>query len=369
MHARTSGRLAYGVTGISLVLVLTLAAMLFLGDLRIAVRDVVELDPPPSPEVFRLAGHIFTITGAVVRAGEADRATLWAWVPTPTVSVIEAAGPGTVTLRVENLPTRVRLAASGPVEQEQVGPIRTLRFAPIATRHLGFVAPTDTVTFTVLGDTGDSAIFAEALRAAASGQADFLLHVGDLIYDDTQMPNIEGILRQSPLPVFVARGNHDYRNGTRIAFMRALGPPYYSFRIGSATFIILDNADDYLPRFWRRSTQYRWWTGMVGQAREGPLFVGMHKPPFDRRGDPRHYAPMLDHAFARQLMRDFVQAGVGAVLTGHIHASYLWVRDGIPYVVSGEGFESPGDPDGHRMAWVRVRGWDVAIEQIRIRKR
>ncbi len=75
---------------------------------------------------------------------------------------------------------------------------------------------------------------------------------------------------------------------------------------------------------------------------------------------------MLEAAFARQLMQDFESAGVVAVLTGHVHGSYLWVQDRIPYVVSGEGSESSEGPASHRMAWVRVRGWDVAIEQTRI---
>ncbi len=82
----------------------------------------------------------------------------------------------------------------------------------------------------------------------------------------------------------------------------------------------------------------------------------MHKPPFDRRDAPR-YAAMLDEAFARQLKRDFQQASVDAVFTGHVHAAHLWVEDGIPYVVSGEGFETPrGASENNCVARVRLRG-------------
>ena len=147
--------------------------------------------------------------------------------------------------------------------------------------------------------------------------------------------------------------------------MRRLGPPYYAFRFGAASFVVLDNAGDYLPTLWRDSTQYRWWTGVLAEPRPGPLFVAMHKPPFDRRSGPRS-AGMLDHRFAAQLMRDFRQAGVDAVFAGHVHDAHLWVEDGIPYVVSGEGFESPQPSGENRVARVRVRAGQVAIEYLPI---
>jgi predicted phosphodiesterase len=247
------------------------------------------------------------------------------------------------------------------VDEDPQGLTRTLHFAPQATRHLAFTDAERGVTFAVLGDTGDSAIFSDALRMAASAGADFLIHVGDLIYRDEQIANIATILATSPLPVFVVRGNHDYRNKARIDFMQRLAPPYYSFQMGGASFIILDNGADYLPTFWRRSTQYRWLTDALRVARDGPLFVAMHIPPFDRRTGMRR-APMRDKAFAHRLMRDFARAGVDAVLTGHVHASYTWVHDNIPYVVSGEGFSSP-EGRSH-LAWVQVRAGKVSISQL-----
>jgi hypothetical protein len=75
---------------------------------------------------------------------------------------------------------------------------------------------------------------------------------------------------------------------------------------------------------------------------------------------------MEDEEFAEALMRGFARAGVDGVFTGHIHASHRWVRDGIPYVVSGEGFTSPAGSNRNRMAWVHVRGWEVTIAQIPI---
>jgi predicted phosphodiesterase len=336
-----------------------------LEDREIGTGGLITLDSPAMPDTVRIGEHTLAVTGAFVQDVQSDRLSLRAWAPTPNIRVIHPGNSDPVTVQVENLPTRVRLDASGPVEQERDGLIRTLRFSPLATRHLGFIDAERQVSFAVLGDTGDSPTFIQALRLAASRGADFLIHAGDLIYRDEQMPHIRDILATSPLPVFTVRGNHDYRNAARIAFMRGLSPPYYTFQLGGATFIILDNALSYIPTFWRRSTQYRWLTDVLGMPAEGPVFVVMHKPPFDLRPDTQGRA-MEDTGFAQALIRSFGRAGVDAVFTGHIHASYRWPQDGIPYVISGEGSTSPEGKDHNRMAWVDVRGWAVTITQIPI---
>ena len=350
---------------LTLVCMATTAASLVLGggqllvDRQIRLRSLVTADPPPAPVMVRVAGHRVAITGALVRAIQSDHLTLWAWAPTPTIHVRKPGGPAPVTIDVENLPRRMQLEASGPVEESSHGTSRTLRFLPQGTPTLTFIDSSQEVTFAVLGDTGDSDTFAEALCLAASQGADFLLHTGDLIYRDEQIPHLETMLATAPLPVFLVRGNHDYRNARRLQMMRDLAPPYYTFHLGALTVIILDNGTDYVPTLWSRSTQYRWLRALFAIPREGPLVVAMHMPPFDLE-QPTQPEAMRDRAFAQQLMRDFSQAGVAAVFTGHIHASYRWDRDGIPYVISGEGHQTPTTL--HHMAWVQVRGEDVHIQ-------
>ena len=75
---------------------------------------------------------------------------------------------------------------------------------------------------------------------------------------------------------------------------------------------------------------------------------------------------MLDESFARQLHQDFRQAGVDTVFTGHVHAAHLWMEDGLLYVVSGEGFESPLPSGENRVAWARLRDGRLAVEFIPI---
>jgi predicted phosphodiesterase len=341
-------------------------AAISLRDARIRLKTLIELDPPAAPIEVEVAGHRLSVSGADVVKRSGDQLRLRAWAPGPTLRVVEAGGPGTIEVTVDNLLRRSRLAATGPVEDTPAGLARQLRFAPRSTRWLAFSGPDDDVAFFVLGDTGDNPAFGAALQLGAIKGVDFLLHTGDLVYDDAQIPNLRRLFALSPLPIYFVRGNHDYRNDVRIAFMRELGPPYYAFRVGGATFVVLDNAGDYLPGLLRHSTQYHWWTGALGESRPGPLYVAMHKPPFDRRtGDRR--AGMSDPAFARRLMADFRRAGVKAVFTGDVHGAYLWEEDGISYVVSGEGFETPrGSSEVNQVAWARLRGGRLAVEFIPI---
>lgn len=354
--------LSAGVLG---AVVLVLFGVGPLRDARIRMHTLVVVDPPPVP-VEVTAGRVrLTVTGALVKEVREDGAVLRAWAPTPSVRVADAGHGGPFTLRIDNVPARVRLTASGAVDETRDGIARIVRFAPAAVHRLELRSPDRDVAFAVLGDTGDNPTFDEALRLAVHEGMDFLVHVGDLIYDDEQMPAITGILARAPVPVYVARGNHDYRNARRIAYMRDLAPPYYAFHMSGATWVVLDNADDYLPWAWRHSTQYRWWRDGLGEARDGPLFVVMHKPPFDRR-KPTKGAGMNDPAFAGQLVSDIARAGVDAVFTGHVHASHLWIEEGVPYVVSGEGYASPEGPETNHVALVRVRDGRVSIEQVRV---
>jgi predicted phosphodiesterase len=354
-----------------LALALAVVSLVLLGDLglrvlqdkRIRLRTLMTLDPPPGPTVVEVGGHTLSVTGALVRERGADRLVLRAWAPTPGIHVVRP-GAGALTVVVDNVPARVHLEAAGPVRETRAATRRTVAFEPRATPRLAFADLSREVTFAALGDTGDDPTFVQALRLAAHMDVDFVLHLGDLIYEDVQMAPIARILAESPVPVYVVRGNHDYRNQARIDFMRALGPAYYVFGFGSATFLVLDDAGNYLPTFWQRSTQYRWFTGVLGIPRDGPLFVIAHKPLFDRRTE--HSAYLDDEPFARQLKQDFARAGVAAMFAGHVHETHYWVEDGIPYVVNGEGYESRTGARRNQMAWARVRGWDVVIHQIPI---
>ena len=369
MRVRARRAIAAGLVGLAGVGLLGHLALSLLTDWRVRLHTLVKLDPPPAALTVDAGEVALTVTGALLRERAADGTlVLRAWAPNPVVRVTRASGRQPIRLHVENLPERATLDASGPIDERRSGTARTLSFDGAETRRLAFRVPDDAVTFAVLGDTGDSAVFAQALHATKLRGGDFLIHAGDVVYEDEQMPAIAGILAGAPVPVYVVRGNHDYRNAQRIAFLQSLGPPYYVIGMGGATVVVLDNAGEYLPTFWRRSSQYRWWRERLAEPRAGPLFVAMHKPPFDRRTGPRR-APMLDKPFALALMADFKAAGVDAVLTGHVHETHLWIEDGIPYVVVGEGMSYSERPEGSRMAWIHVRGWTVEVEQVPIWRR
>lgn len=87
-----------------------------------------------------------------------------------------------------------------------------------------------------------------------SGEATYGMTLGDMVHDQYWIPNNFGFLeyknemkRLNGLPVFQTIGNHDHdiayntEEGAVIQYRKNLGPNYYSFNIGNAHFVSLDN--------------------------------------------------------------------------------------------------------------------------------
>lgn len=89
-----------------------------------------------------------------------------------------------------------------------------------------------------------------------SGELFYGVTLGDMVHDQFWIPNNFGFLeyknemkRLNGLPVFQTIGNHDHdiayntEEGAVIQYRKNLGPNFYSFNIGNAHFIALDNIE------------------------------------------------------------------------------------------------------------------------------
>ena len=89
-----------------------------------------------------------------------------------------------------------------------------------------------------------------------SGELFYGVTLGDMVHDQFWIPNNFGFLeyknemkRLNGLPVFQTIGNHDHdiayntEEGAVIQYRKNLGPNYYSFNIGNAHFIALDDIE------------------------------------------------------------------------------------------------------------------------------
>lgn len=205
----------------------------------------------------------------------------------------------------------------------------------------------------VVGDTGGATPGQQAVASAmAAWQPDFVLHLGDIIYERGEAAQYgpRYLKPYGPMiarvPVYPSPGNHDLLTGGGApydAFFdwpgRGAGPRparWYSFKQGDATFVALDSnapfgAGTPQEAFLRRS---------LDAARDSVWrFAFFHHPPYSGGSHGS------SHALRRAWSPTFEEKDVQLVLTGHDHHYERTtpredhVRDGRPttYLVSGGG--------------------------------
>ncbi len=193
-------------------------------------------------------------------------------------------------------------------------------------------------SFAVFGDNKNSiTTFNNLVRLLNSDDILFSVDIGDLVQDGEKEKFRFFInqIRKSERPFLTAIGNHEIREDGRVAYYNLFGRFYYSFTVGDAYFIILDDAGEYNLDPW----QVQWLKEQLEEALKYKYrFIFMHVPLFD----PRKEGIMSGHAlkdkeFALGLNSLFEQYGVTMVFASHIHAYYRGFWGKTPYIITGGG--------------------------------
>jgi 3',5'-cyclic AMP phosphodiesterase CpdA len=221
--------------------------------------------------------------------------------------------------------------------------------------------------FLVLGDVQEGfSNLHGLLKKAIDGDCRLIIQTGDLVSTADEahyrLNLIELKRAVRGLPVIIAPGNHDIRKNGRKLFERFIGARYQSFVLDSSYFIILDNAlnpPNKKQILWLKKT-------LEASSEMTHIFVFLHRPIISWPGGPSERLTKK-HAEVLQLLRQYP---VDAVFTGHWHGYHSEQRDGIRFVVNGQGGDFDWEPD-HYLATafvteVTVRAKDVAFREIKI---
>ncbi|GAB4286663.1 MAG: hypothetical protein Kow0092_40070 [Deferrisomatales bacterium] len=289
-----------------------------------------------------------------------------------------AVGAGAAYLRRRRAFRLVLVAAL--VAASAVYGVSALRSLPGADRNYARVrrippvAPGAAFAFAVLGDNrNNERVFEEVLRRIeADPEILFAVDLGDLVLDG-ERGSYRRFLRQTDAvgtPLLVVPGERDVRGPGRSLYYRLFGPLYYSFRVGDAVFVALDNAE----RGLLAPSQWQWALDTLGRAADARFrFVLCHVPLFD----PRDLGPLEgvrgvlpkparswalqkgveDEAAARQYARGFARLGVTRVFASHVHGFYRGAWAGVPFTVTG-GAGAPlvgVDPQHDFFHYVKVK--------------
>ncbi len=202
--------------------------------------------------------------------------------------------------------------------------------------------------FIVFGDNKNSEkIFNDLIERINEENASFAIDTGDIVMQGGER-YYQAFLKQvekSNKPILTVLGNHELYDGGRGYYYDIFGPYYYSFAVGEAYFIILDNANEHYVDPW----QMAWLEGQLERSQNYTYrFVFMHVPLYDPRvpmdQQPGH--SMKNVTNAMELNKLFDEYNVSMVFCGHIHGFFNGTWGKTPYVITGgAGAEMIGGTD------------------------
>jgi calcineurin-like phosphoesterase family protein len=201
--------------------------------------------------------------------------------------------------------------------------------APDSAEPIGFMA---------FGDSGGGGSDQRALaEQMASYPYRFMIHTGDLAYDDGTIGQLEdnvfGIYAPllEHLAFFPAPGNHEYHTLSAAPFRAVFALPgtsnerWYSYDWGRVHLAALDTESDY-------ATQASWLDQDLAATALPWKIVYFHKPPYSSG------AHGSDRALRGALAPVLEQHGVQLVLAGHDHDyERIAPQGGVQHVVTGGG--------------------------------
>jgi hypothetical protein len=196
----------------------------------------------------------------------------------------------------------------------------------------------ETIRLMAFGDSGGGGADQHALAEQMFDLPyDFIIHTGDLAYDDGTIgqfeDNVFGVYFDlfKNLPFFPSAGNHEYRTMQGAPFREVFALPgdasrkYYSYDWGRIHLAALDTEDSY-------EEQAAWLDADLAQTDRPWKIVYLHKPPYssgNHGSDTR-----LRQLLAPILERHHVQL----LLAGHDHHyERMNPQHGVDYVVTGGG--------------------------------
>jgi 3',5'-cyclic AMP phosphodiesterase CpdA len=191
-------------------------------------------------------------------------------------------------------------------------------------------------SFAVFGDNKNSiTTFNNLIKRLNTEDILFALDIGDLVEDGEREKFRFFInqIRKLNTPLLTAIGNHELREGGRANYYDIFGRFYYSFTVGDAFFIVLDDAGEHRIDPW----QMQWLRDELEKSlRYKYRFVFMHVPLYDPRKSGFRIAHNLkDTRFVRKLNDLFDRYNITMLFASHIHAYYRGLWGKTPYIITG----------------------------------
>jgi len=359
---------------ILLVLGVSLGGFLGLGWFAFGLRlPPLQWEPADRPTQQEASSENFFVEadGAYFVRQEGEAMVFRAFVPEPTL-VVTAKENTTAQVVVQNLSPKL---LPGPVAAASIdGITRSYSFEIVPGNGMLIMPrfPTDQTEFrfAALGDTGGEKELKNAIARVENLQVDFLIHLGDMEYEEGGIQRAATLLNQASFPTYASIGNHDFHDGLRLVhrdFTEFIGPRNSSFLLGGVKFLNLDTAADTYPAHaGSRGTLLQ---ALIAKAdeksRNRALVVFTHRP----LNDPRPGKEEDGHALGSQSERDwladaFSKLDVNLLLHGHIHQSYAYTEGGIVAYIVGNGLDLKEVDSSREVPSILVGEWSTLLPAV-----
>lgn len=300
-------------------------------------------DPALPPSVIQLSDSLNVELNDSIHVstlGAAD-VSFRAYAPEPVI-VLHSETTQTIHISVNNVVADAQLQANADKavkEERRNGITRELTLALNANERIELkwqLAQQSNYTFASIGDTGGNHELKWCLQRASDLGARFLLHLGDFNYQKGDYARSIELFRDSPIPVYITIGNHDFHENGAIYghFLNEIGPLNNAFSIGKTRFINIDTAANTLP---------------FSAGHRGDLFDSLaldnnsfndtvaftHRPLHDPSGDTTHDIGSIGER--DWLINSLKRVESKTLLSGHIHIYDRRDFNGIDNIIAGQG--------------------------------
>jgi hypothetical protein len=193
-------------------------------------------------------------------------------------------------------------------------------------------------SFAVFGDNQNSvSVFGNLINKVNADSTSFAIDNGDLVAsgDIVKFRFFINQARRLRKPLLTNIGNHELYSNGRGLYYDIMGPYYYSFTVGQAYFIVVDDANTVGLDPWQKA----WLTSQLQKSQAFKYrFVFMHVPLYDTRTSGFG----LKHALASprnagELNAMFDNYHVTMLFASHIHEYDRGVWGKTPYIITGGG--------------------------------
>lgn len=199
----------------------------------------------------------------------------------------------------------------------------------------------DTIQIAIIPDTHTNDYLKLSMCHIANKNINFTIHMGDLVDQGTteEFQNVlETIERFNKAPLFTIPGNHESFQGDLHKYVNYFGSPTYHLDYGETRFVFLNTAfSQSISK--SDSTQFHYLKRLLKRNIHNNIVIISHVP----TKDPFGTAHEMDKKDARKLEKILANYKKKhpkkniTVLFGHLHVLHEWEKDGVQYIITGNG--------------------------------